>query len=124
MIAPSRGAACCAPTRNSAQARPVVGDQDGIRRIRRVIFYAGGLASDELVEVHLAFEAGYILRGVIGDAGNGVAVGDQLTRIQAGERPGPRTEEAFAFFTGLGRVRDERGGLALRDAPDLIQMQA
>src|SRR5487761_277453 len=40
--------------RGSAQAGPIVGDQDRIARIRRIVFHAGGLASDEAFKTDLS----------------------------------------------------------------------
>src|ERR1700719_4481121 len=89
----------------SAQAGPVVGYQDGIGGIGGVVLDAGGLAGDQLVEAHLAFKTGDVLRGVVGDAGDRVAVGNELARAQVGERPGAG-EETFRCAR-LGRMRDE-----------------
>src|SRR2546429_5307578 len=77
--------------RSSAQAGPVVGHEDGVDGIGRIVFYAGGQAGNEAVEAHLALEAGDVLRGVIGHAGNRVAVRDQMARAQVRKRT--RSEE-------------------------------
>src|SRR6266478_8372298 len=78
-------AAARPPHSKSAQAGPVVGDQDRIGGIGGVVLDAGGLAGDEFVETHLALQAGDVLRGVIGDAGDGIAVGNELPWAQVGE---------------------------------------
>jgi hypothetical protein len=59
---------------DSVQARPIVGGEDGIRGIRGVIFHAGGLAGGSARQMKALFEAGDILRGLVGDAGNGIRV--------------------------------------------------
>src|ERR1700687_734900 len=111
-----------APIRASAQAGPIVGYQDGIGGIGGVVLDAGWLGGDQLVEAHLAFKTGDVLRGVVGDAGDGIAIGNELARAQVGERPGTG-EETFRCAR-LGRVRDELGDLAFRYAADLVQMKA
>ena len=63
-----------------AEAGPVVGDDDGVGGVGRIVLDASGLAGDEAFEFDLAFEAGDVLRGVIGDAGNCVAVGNEMAR--------------------------------------------
>src|SRR5260370_31054580 len=90
----------------SAQTGPVVGHEDRIRGIGGVVLDAGWLAGDEPIETHLAFQAGDVLRGLIGDAGNGVAVGNELPRSQVGERLAARVEEALTFFATLRGMRD------------------
>src|ERR1700680_1103262 len=72
--------------RSSAQARPIVGDEDRIARIRGIVLDAGGLAGDETFETELPFEAGDVLRGVVGDAGNRVTVSDEVPGSQINDR--------------------------------------
>ena len=64
----------------SAQAGPVVGYQDRIGWIGRIILDAGGLAGCELIEADLAFQTSNVLRGVVSDTGNRIAVRDKLAR--------------------------------------------
>src|SRR3984893_10833226 len=109
---------------DSAQSGPGVVYQDRIRGIGGVVLDAGGLACDEPVEAHLAFKPGDVLRGLIGDAGDGVAIGDELPRAQIYERLRTRAEEALTFFARLGRMRGEINDLPFRDAADLVQVQA
>src|SRR6516164_6840526 len=90
---------------SSAQAGPVVGHKDGVDGIGRIVFDAGRKAGNEAVEAHLAFEARDVLRGVIGHAGNGVAVRDQMARAQVGKRTGTKPKQSFA---GLLRFRWRR----------------
>src|SRR4030081_1469987 len=56
--------------RNSAQAGPVISDDDGIAGIGGVVLHAGGLPGNEPLKSNLPFEAGDVLRSVIGNAGN------------------------------------------------------
>src|SRR6184192_2508332 len=88
--------------RSSAQAGPVVGHEDGVDGIGRIVFYAGGQAGNEAVEAHLALEAGDVLRGVIGHAGNRVAVRDQMARAQVRKRTGTKTNSFLRGFFGSG----------------------
>ena len=108
--------------RGTDPAGPVVGHDDGIGRVGGVVLDAGGLAGDEAFEFDLAFEAGDILRGVIGDAGNRVAVGDEMTRAIVWHRTRARTK---TLWRGLfGRILDEIDDLAFGDAADLIELKA
>src|SRR5258708_6187614 len=59
--------------RSSPQAGPIVGDKDGVAGIGRIVFDAGGLAGREAVKTNLAFQAGNILRSLIGDSGKRVS---------------------------------------------------
>ena len=52
------------------QAGPIVGEEDGIAGIGGVVFDAGDLAGGDAAEMRGFFEAGDILRGLVGDAGN------------------------------------------------------
>jgi hypothetical protein len=107
-----------------AQAGPIVGDENRIARIRGVVLHAGGLARDQPFETDLPFETGNILRGVIGDSGNRVTVGDQVSgpQINNGTRSG--TEEFSLSLARLGRMLGQFDDLPFRDTPDLIQVQA
>src|SRR5579864_1045093 len=58
---------------NSAQARPIVGHQDRITRIRWIVLHAGWLTRDQPFEANLPLKASDVLRGVISNARNGVA---------------------------------------------------
>src|ERR1700687_1086813 len=78
--------------RNSAQPRPVVGDQNGVAGICRVVFDAGRLAGNQALETNLALQAGDVLRGVIGNAGDGVAVRDKMPRTRIRDRAGTRAQ--------------------------------
>src|SRR5580692_6153284 len=109
--------------RGSAQARPVVGDENRIAGIRRIVFHAGGLTCDEAFETDLPFETGDVLRGVIRDAGNCVTVRDEVPRPQIDNWPGARTEKFLLRFTRLGRMFGQLDDLPFRDAPNLIQVQ-
>src|SRR5271168_5221000 len=64
----------------SVQAGPIVGEEDGVAGIGGVVLDAGGLAGGYAAEVLGFFEAGDILRGLVGDAGDRVGVVEQLLR--------------------------------------------
>src|ERR1700730_782424 len=97
-----RGAA--QTVRSSAQAGPIVGDEDGIARIRRIVLHAGGLARDEPLETDLPFQTCNILRGVIGDSGNRVTVRDKVSGSQINDRTRAGTEEFSLGLARLGRM--------------------
>ena len=52
------------------QARPIVGQEDGVAGIGGVVFDAGGLAGGYAAQVLGFFQAGDVLRGFVGDAGD------------------------------------------------------
>src|SRR5260370_39485925 len=89
-----------------------------------VVLYAGGLAGDELVEMHLTCETGDVPRGVIGDAGDGVAVRNQLPSTQGRQRTGARAENSLPGRPGRRRIRADLADLACADSADLVQAQA
>jgi len=114
----------------SVQTRPIVGEEDGIRGVRGVVFYAGDLAGGDAGEMQPLFEAGDVLRGFVRDAGN---------RIRVVEKPlrGVRRQVRMMFGEGVGTFgvpirRWSRGGLVLRyfehlafdDAAHAIQVGA
>src|SRR6266568_6917850 len=82
----------------SAQTRPIVGDEDGIAGIRGVVLDARGLAGDKTLQANLAFEAGDVLRRVIGNAGNQVAVGDEMTWPHIFKRARAGSKQTLARF--------------------------
>src|SRR5579859_6295743 len=90
--------------RPSAQPGPVISNQNRIAGICGIVLHTGGLASDEPLEPDLPLEAGDVLRRVIGDAGNRVAVGDEVPGSRIDERPGTRTQWFFSAFERLGRM--------------------
>src|SRR6516162_10746255 len=108
---------------SSAQAGPVVGHEDGVDGIGRIVFDAGRKAGNEAVEAHLAFEARDVLRGVIGHAGNGVAVRDQMARAQVGKRTGTKPKQFFAGLLRFGRMLGKVYDLTFGDAADLVQVE-
>ena len=118
-----REAESCATRMSLAQTGPIVGDENGIDWVRRIVFDAGGLAGNQTFEAHLAFQAGDVLRGVIGDAGDGVAVGDELARAIDCRRLGLAAKNSAwsgAWFCG---VFGEFDHLAFGDATNLIEVQ-
>jgi hypothetical protein len=110
--------------RSSAQPRPIVGNQNGVAGICRVRLDAGWLAGNEALEANLAFEAGNVLRGVIGNTGDGVTVRHKMPRSRIWDWTGSRTKYAFARCLGFRRMLGELHDLALGDAADLIEMEA
>ncbi len=62
------------------QARPIISDQNRIAGIRGIVFHARWIASHEALKAHLAFEASDVLRGLIRDSGDRIAVGNQVAR--------------------------------------------
>src|ERR1700675_4230971 len=105
-----------------AKAGPIVGDENGVAGIGRIVFDAGGLAGDEAFEANLAFETGDVLRGVIGDAGNRVAVRDQMARTVVRKRAST-AEKSLACLFWLGRMLGELDDLAFGNTADLIEMK-
>src|SRR6266566_2208969 len=110
-------------TRSSAQAGPVVGHQNGVDGIGRIVFYAGRVAGNEAVEAHLAFQARDVLRGVIGHAGNRVAVRDEMASAQVRKRTGTKTKQFSAGLLRFGRMLGKVHDLAFGDAADLVQVE-
>ena len=78
-----------------SQTGPIVSNEDGIAGIGRIVLDTGGLAGNELVKADLAFEAGDVLRRVVGDSGNRVAVGDKMPGTRIGKRMGTRCEQGL-----------------------------
>src|SRR5712691_476318 len=109
--------------RLSAQAGPVVGHEDGIARIGRVVLDAGGLASDEAFQPNLAFQAGDVLRGVIGNAGNQIAVGNEMAGTHVRQRMSARAEQTFARRFRFRWMLGELDDLPLGNSANLVQMQ-
>src|ERR1700722_1992551 len=107
-----------------AEAGPVVGDDNGVGGVGGVVLDASGLAGDEAFEFDLAFEAGDVLGGVIGHAGDCVAVGNQVARAIVDDGSSARTEQTFLFLRLFGRVLDDVDDLAFGDAADLIELKA
>jgi hypothetical protein len=60
------------------QPRPVIRNDDRIRRIGWIVFHAGGLARNQSSKVDLPFEARNILRRLIRHSGNRIAVTNQM----------------------------------------------
>ena len=86
-----------------AKAGPIVGDKNRVAGICRIVLDAGRLAGDETFEANLSFKARDILRGLIGDAGNRVAVGDEMTRAIVGQRTSA-AKKSFACLSWFGRM--------------------
>ncbi len=106
-----------------AETGPIVGDDDGVGGVRGIVLDAGWLAGDEAFEFDLAFEAGDVLRGVIGHAGDCIAVGNQVTRAIIHHRGRAWSEQAW--FRGLlGWMFDDVDDLAFGDSADLIELKA
>src|SRR5271157_1656490 len=111
--------------KGSAQAGPVVGEEDGVGRIRGVVFDAGVLAGGDAAEMSLLFEAGDVLGGFVGHAGNRVGVVEKLLRAVRGRCA------MFAEWRGLllgvlssaGMIHDFED-LAFDDAADAIEVSA
>src|SRR4029077_16906103 len=74
-------------------------------------------------ETDLSLEAGDVLSSVIGDAGNRVAVRDEVPGSRIDERTGTRGKQFFSVIKLLGRMLGQFDDLALRDATDLIQVE-
>src|SRR5882724_6739195 len=108
---------------NSAQARPVIGDDDGIAGIGGVVLDAGGLACNKPLEANLSFQAGDVLRSVISNAGNRIAVGDEVARPSRFERAGAPAKQTLACFLRFRRVLNKFDHLAFRNSPNLVQMK-
>src|SRR5882672_7080536 len=109
--------------RNSAQARPVIGDDDGIAGIGGVVLDAGGLAGNEPFEADLPFEAGDVLRGVIGNPGNRVAVGDEVTGPSGFERARATAKQTLRCFLRFRRMLNKLDHLAFGNSANLVQMK-
>ena len=68
------------------QAGPIIGEENRIAGIGGVVFYAGGLAGGDASQVGHFFEAGDVLGGFVGDAGNRIGVVEKLLRaVRRGE---------------------------------------
>src|SRR5580704_19575370 len=107
-----------------AEAGPVVGDDDRVGGIGWVVLDAGGLAGDETLEFDLAFEAGDVLGGVIGHAGDCVAVGNEMARTIVDYGDGTRTEQTLLLRWFFGRILNDIDDLAFGDTADLIELKA
>src|ERR1700760_782506 len=118
-----RSKPCPYKLKRLAEAGPVVSDNDRIGRIGGVVLDAGGLTGDEAFEFDLAFEAGDILRGVIGDTGNCVTVRDEMARASVYDNLSARTEQTLWRGGFFRRVLDEIDDLPFGDAADLIEVE-
>jgi hypothetical protein len=107
--------------RNSPQAGPVVRNQDGVAGISGIVFDAGGLPRDEPLQPDLALQASDILRGLIGDPGNQITVGDQMARAHVFQRPRARAEQTFACFLRFRRPLHELNDLSFGACALLLQ---
>ena len=105
------------------EAGPIVGEEDRVAGVGWVVLDAGVLAGDYGAEVGLFFEAGDVLSGFVGDAGNRVSVVEQLLRA-VGDSVAP-AEHAGALHSGrgAGMVHDLEH-LAFNDAAYAIQIRA
>src|SRR5271165_4796547 len=65
---------------DSAQARPIVGNDDGVAGVGGIVFDAGRLPGNQALETDLPFQAGDVLGSMVRHAGNGVAVRNQMPR--------------------------------------------
>src|ERR1039458_4665555 len=65
-------------------AGPIVGHQYGIAGIGRIIFHAGRLACRQAFQAKALFEAGEVLRGFVGDPGNGIAISNEAPQSPCG----------------------------------------
>ena len=57
-----------------SDAGPIIGDEDGVAGVGWIIFDAGRLAGRQPLQAKALLEAGNVLRGFIGDTGNGIAI--------------------------------------------------
>src|SRR3990172_4432402 len=62
----------------SVQPRPIIGQQDGVAGVGRVILDAGRLAGNEPVETRARFEARDVLRRFVAHTGDRIAVAHQF----------------------------------------------
>jgi len=93
-------------TRNNlVDTRPIVGDQNGVRWICRIVFHAGGLTRCNSVQAEPFLETRYILGSLIGNAGNGITVSNQKARTVSVDAGTPR----FSLRTEtIFRIRGRR----------------
>src|SRR5439155_19348377 len=85
--------------------------------------YAGGLARNQPFQADLAFEAGDVLRSVIGDARNQITVGNEMARAHVLKRTGACAEQTLALRLRFGGMFDELNDLPFGNAADLVQME-
>ena len=107
---------------NSPQTGPIVGHENRIAGIGRIVFHARGLSGNEAFKADLPFESGDVLSRVVGDAGNCVAVRNKMARAIVSERLRARTEDTFTYFGRFRRMFHELDDLTFRDASDLIEV--
>src|SRR6266446_9998994 len=108
-------------------AGPVVGHEDRIAGVRRVILHARGLACGKALQAKPLFQTRDVLGGFVGDAGNRVAVSNQTTHAICG----PAWQRAFAlgehgdagFLSGGCRCFHKLNDKAFHDSAHLIELK-
>jgi len=109
------------------EAGPIVGEENRVARVRGVVFYAGGLAGSHAGKVKALLEAGDVLGGFIGYAGDRVSVVKKAER-QPGFDAAFRRSRGSWFGSGrwrrLTRVLHHLQDLSFDDAADAIQVGA
>jgi hypothetical protein len=105
-------------------ARPIIGHDNRIAWVGRIVFHAGGLSGGKQVQPNALFEASHVLRGFIGHAGDGIAVADELAAAvrehSACLRPGAKQSARFRWRR---RHFHKLGHLAFNDAAYLVNAQ-
>ena len=112
-------------------AGPVVGHENRVAGIRRIIFHAGGLAGGEAFEAKALFEARDVLRGFVGDAGDRVSVIKEFPGAVGAIRAALAEKAAMTVLSGsdLAGVRgmgvvNNLQYLAFSDTADTVQIGA
>src|SRR3984885_46545 len=104
------------PEKVLVEAGPIVGEENRVAGVRGVVLYAGGLAGGYAGKVESLLEAGNVLGGLIGYAGDCVSV------VKKAERQ-PGFDGAFRHRRRrLTRVLHNLQDLSFNDAADAIQI--
>src|SRR5580704_1017650 len=106
------------------QARPIVGKQNRVRGIRRVVLDAGGLAGGGLRDQQPFFETRDVLRGFVRHPGNRICVVNQFLRAVAGGgwTAFAKHSRAWRFFRFAGMFGNLQN-LAFHDPSNAIQIR-
>jgi hypothetical protein len=113
------------PERVSVEAGPIVGEENRVAGVGGVVFYAGGLAGSYAGKVESLFEAGDVLGGFIGYAGDCVRVIKKAERETGFDRDfghGRGRWFGSGRWHGLPRVLHNLQDLSFNDAADAIQI--
>jgi hypothetical protein len=106
-----------------SKSRPVLGHQNGVSGVGRIIFYAYDVSLRG--QRNVDENSGQFLRGLVANAGNGIAIQDQpADRRRSGSCNGRMEKRSAARSRRIGLAFHNFEKLGLRDAADPVHVFA